>query len=77
MATGDGGPRIRELTAGEEIDDIEDDDDDFEDETILERILVRMPGAALQYTSSHRDKIISFKFPLIKKKENQKQPFYY
>lgn len=39
MATGDGGPRIRELTAGEEIDDIEDDDDDFEDETILERIL--------------------------------------
>jgi len=38
MATGDGGPRIRELTAGEEIDDIEDDDD-FEDETILERIV--------------------------------------
>ena len=44
MATGDGGPRIRELTAGEEIDDIEDDDD-FEDETILERIVVSMPGA--------------------------------
>jgi len=38
MAMGDGGPKIRELKAGEEIDDVEDDDDDVEDETILERI---------------------------------------
>ena len=40
MATGDGGPKIREIKDSEDIDDIEDDDDDIEDETILERIQV-------------------------------------
>lgn len=38
MATGDGGPKIRELKEGEDIDDIDDYGDDVEDESILERI---------------------------------------
>ena len=40
MATGDGGPKIRELKEGEDIDDVDDYDDDVEDESILERIQV-------------------------------------
>ena len=42
MATGDGGPKIRELKEGEDIDDIDDYGDDVEDESILERIHVSL-----------------------------------
>jgi hypothetical protein len=40
MATGAGGPKIREIKSSEDVDDALDDDEDVEDETILERVQV-------------------------------------
>ena len=54
MATGDGGPKIRELKSGEDIDDIDiDDDEDLEDETILERIQVRKSSNKPKYIKEY------------------------